>query len=73
MIKGKRKFRGTQRCVFLFRESLSETPTKNFLEQRMGSISNDLDLEPREVQQLMLDKYAWRKFVTAASNIKGIL
>ena len=33
------------------------------------SISKDLDLEPNEVQQLMLDKLAWRKFVTAASNI----
>ena len=33
------------------------------------SISKDLDLEPNEVQQLMLDKLARRKFVTAASNI----
>ena len=33
------------------------------------SISKDLDLAPNEVQQLMLDKLAWRKFVTAASII----
>ena len=33
------------------------------------SISKDLDLESNEVQQLMLDKLAWRTFVTAASNI----
>ena len=34
-----------------------------------NSISKDLDLEPNEVQQLMLDKLAWKKFVTTASNI----
>ena len=35
------------------------------------SISKDLDLEPKEIQQLMLNKLAWRKFVTAASNISS--
>ena len=36
------------------------------------SISKDLDLEPNEVQQLMLDKLAWMKsFVAAASNISS--
>ena len=32
------------------------------------SISKDLDIEPNEVQQLILDTLAWRKFVTAAWN-----